>query len=110
MTDKESKIEVPSSKRTYKVALDMISESGFTGLPFEWERQIKDLGITADEAHKSPFEILMAVNFVATEGFRKMESKTSLYQKMSKICDNIVKYDPFKHFKKLALLGDGGFG
>jgi len=55
-------------------------------------------------------EVLMSVNFIATEGFSKMKDKNTLYSKMSKICDNIMKNDPFKYFKKLATIGTGGFG
>ena len=29
---------------------------------------------------------------------------------MSKICDNILKRDPFKYFKNIATIGNGGFG
>jgi serine/threonine protein kinase len=29
---------------------------------------------------------------------------------MSAICDEIVKKDPFKYFKKLGTIGNGGFG
>ena len=50
----------------------------------------------------------MSVNFIATEGFSKMKDKNTLYSKMSKICDNIMKNDPFKYFKKLATIGTGG--
>ena len=39
-----------------------------------------------------------------------MKNKDTLYSKMSKICDNIMKCDPFKYFKKLATIGKGGFG
>jgi len=39
-----------------------------------------------------------------------MKDKNTLYSKMSKICDNIMKCDPFKYFKKIATIGTGGFG
>jgi len=39
-----------------------------------------------------------------------MKDKNTLYSKMSKICDNIMKCDPFKYFKKIATIGSGGFG
>ena len=29
---------------------------------------------------------------------------------MSKICDQIIKVDPYKYFKKVATKGNGGFG
>ena len=34
-----------------------------------------------------------------------MKDKNTLYSKMSKICDNIMKCDPFKYFKKIASFG-----
>ena len=90
--------------------VDVRNESGFTGLPFEWERLLKDLGISSQEVEKYPMEVLMGVNFIATAGFSKMYDKKTLYQKMSKICDNIMKADPFKYFKKISTIGTGGFG
>lgn len=106
----EFKIEVPSTKKKYQVKFDMQSEVGFTGLPFEWERYLKDMKIPVPEIQKWPLEVLCSVNFIATEGFSKMKDKNTLYSKMSKICDNIMKCDPFKYFKKLATIGTGGFG
>jgi len=97
------------------VRVDLSSNTGFTGLPFEWERYFSELGITTEDNYKlkvekDPYEILLAVNFTATSGFSKMENNKNLYKKMSKICDNIKKGDPFKYFKKLLTLGEGGFG
>ncbi len=46
ISDKEYKIEVPSTKKKYLVQVDLKSESGFSGLPFEWERLLKDLKIS----------------------------------------------------------------
>lgn len=66
--------------------------------------------IKPEEIQKWPMEMLMSVNFIATEGFSKMKDKNTLYSKMSKICDNIMKCDPFKYFKKLTTIGTGGFG
>ncbi len=110
MSEKEFRIEVPSTKKKYNVTLDLKHELGFSGLPFEWERYLKDLGIQPLEVEKYPMEILMSVNFIATAGFSKMQDKKTLYHKMSKICDNIMKTDPMKYFKKLATIGVGGFG
>lgn len=101
---------MPATKKRYFVKFDINSECGFTGLPFEWERYLKEMKIPPQEIQKWPLEVLCSVNFIATEGFSKMKDKNTLYSKMSKICDNIMKCDPFKYFKKLATIGTGGFG
>jgi serine/threonine protein kinase len=110
LSETEFKIEVPSTKKKYMVNFDIRSECGFVGLPFEWERYLKDMKIRPEEIQKWPMEVLMCVNFIATEGFSKMKDKNTLYSKMSKICDNIMKSDPFKYFRKIATIGSGGFG
>jgi len=51
------------------VQYDPKSEIGFSGLPFEWERYFKDMKIRPDEVAKSPMEVLLTVNFIATQGF-----------------------------------------
>ena len=48
----------------------------------------------AKEIAKEPFEALMTINFVATQGFKKMLNKSTLYDRMGKICDQIKKRDP----------------
>jgi serine/threonine protein kinase len=110
VSDKEFKVEVPSTKKKYYVTCDMKNECGFSGLPFEWERYLKDMKIMAQEVEKYPMEVLMSINFIATTGFSKMQDKKTLYSKMSKICDNIIKTDPYKYFKKITTIGCGGFG
>ena len=45
----EFKIDVPSTKKKYNVKFDMHSETGFTGLPFEWERYLKEMKIPVPE-------------------------------------------------------------
>lgn len=62
----EFNIEVPSTKKRYIVMLDPKSEIGFSGLPFEWERYFKEMKIRPDEVAKSPMEVLLCVNFIAT--------------------------------------------
>eukprot|EP00347_Sterkiella_histriomuscorum_P005395 403356777 len=107
---KEFRIEVPSSKKRYIVTVNSNTEYGFIGLPFELERLLKEMKLSPLEVEKTPFEVLMEINFLATEGFKKMQDKKSLYQKMSSICDKIMKADPFKYFKKITTIGTGGFG
>jgi len=101
---------VPAAKKFYRVVVDVNSEIGFVGLPFEWERLLKDMKIGPLEVEKYPMEVLMSINFIATAGFSKMYDKKTLYHKMSRICDKIKKADPYKYFKKVATIGSGGFG
>ena len=49
ISDYEFKIEVPSTKKKYICAFDPKHELGFTGLPFEWERYLRDMKIRPDE-------------------------------------------------------------
>ena len=65
-SDKEFKIEVPSTKKRYNVILDPKSEVGFNGLPMEWERCFKQMDIKTEEITKSPLEVLLGINYVAT--------------------------------------------
>jgi len=84
LSAREFKIEVKSTRKSYLVRVDLSSNTGFTGLPFEWERYFSELGITNEDNYKlkvekDPYEILLAVNFTATSGFLKMENNKKLY-------------------------------
>jgi len=46
------------------------------------------------EIAKAPFEMLMMINFVATNNFTKMLNKSTLYERMGKICDQIKRRNP----------------
>lgn len=80
-------VRVVSTNKRHLVALDSKSEVGFSGLPFEFERQLKSLNMQFEEIACYPMANLMMVNFLVTEGFAKMQNKKTLYQKMSAICD-----------------------
>ena len=62
------------------------------------------------EIAKEPFEALMTINFVATQGFKKMLNKKTLYERMGKICDSIKRKNPEEDFKIVEKLGKGGLG
>ena len=62
------------------------------------------------EIKKSPFEFLMAVNFSATAGFNKMLNKSTLYERMGRVCDQIKRRNPYEDFRVVDKLGKGGFG
>ena len=80
-------IEIPKLKKKYKIQFNKESEFGFIGLPLEWERFIREMQIENREIEKSPFEFLMTINFCATAGFAKMLNKSTLYERMGRICD-----------------------
>lgn len=103
-------IEIPKLKKKYKIQFSMESEFGFIGLPQEWERFIREMKISNKEILKAPFEFLMEVNFIATNNFSKMLNKSTLYERMGKICDQIKRKNPFEEFKIIERLGKGGFG
>lgn len=62
------------------------------------------------EIKKSPFEFLMAVNFCATAGFNRMLNKSTLYERMGRVCDQIKRRNPYEDFRVVDKLGKGGFG
>jgi hypothetical protein len=62
------------------------------------------------EIEKSPFEFLMTINFCATAGFAKMLNKSTLYERMGRICDQIKRRNPYEDFRIIDKLGKGGFG
>lgn len=68
------------------------------------------MNVKVQEIAKEPFEFLMTVNFVATAGFQKMLNKSTLYERMGKICDQIKRKNPYEDFKIIEKLGKGGFG
>ena len=103
-------IDIPKVKKKYRVQFKEDEDLGFQGLPPEWERYVRELQIPKHEIAKSPFEYLMTVNYVATQGYKKMLNKSALYEKMSSICDQIRKKNPFDDFKVVEKLGKGGFG
>ena len=80
-------IEIPQTKKKYRIQFNKESEYGFIGLPQEWERYIREMKIDNAEIAKSPFEFLMTINFCATAGFARMLNKSTLYERMGKICD-----------------------
>ena len=80
-------IEIPKTKKRYKIQFAPESEFGFIGLPQEWERFVREMKVDNKEIQKSPFEFLMAVNFCVTAGFQKMLNKSTLYERMGQICE-----------------------
>mmetsp|Transcript_18942 Transcript_18942/g.32362 ORF Transcript_18942/g.32362 Transcript_18942/m.32362 type:complete len:276 (+) Transcript_18942:15-842(+) len=103
-------IEIPKLKKKYKIQFSVDSEFGFVGLPAEWERFVREMNVPNKEIAKNPFEFLMAVNFCATNNFTKMLNKSTLYERMGKICDQIRRKNPYDEFKIVEQLGKGGFG
>ena len=103
-------IEIPKTKKRYKIQFNPESEYGFVGLPEEWERFVKNMGVDIKEIAKNPFEYLLEINFSVTDGFQKMLNKSTLYDKMGRICDQIKRRNPYEDFKIIERLGKGGFG
>ena len=92
-------IEIPQIKKKYRVQFKQDEELGFVGLPQEWERYIRELKVEPYEMAKSPLAFLMTVNYVATQGFKSMLNKANLYERMSKICDQIKRKNPYESFR-----------
>ena len=74
LSPREYKIEVKTTRRSYNVRMDPSSATGFTGLPFEWERYFEKLEITKEQVEKYPYDVLLSLNFAATSGFSIMEN------------------------------------
>lgn len=71
---------------------------------------MREINIEKKYIAKDPFEFLMTINFIATNNFTKMLNKSTLYERMGKICDMIKRKNPFEEFKIIERLGKGGFG
>jgi len=57
-----SGVSAPFNVR-HDVHVDFSSETGFVGLPHEWEVQLKSSGITFDEVKQNPDEVLKVLEF-----------------------------------------------
>jgi hypothetical protein len=67
--EKSYQIIIPKTGKKYRIVFDAESPYGFSGkngIPPEWERFIKQMGVSTKEIAKDPFEFLMAINFTAT--------------------------------------------
>lgn len=94
------------------MVVDLDSDTGFKGLPKEWEAIMKGGGLTKEEAVQNPEEVLQALEFVAggmvgkeVEQKKPAESKTG-----GKLVDYLSTEDPTKIFGKLTKLDEGSSG
>lgn len=91
----------------HHIHVDYNSETGFSGLPPEWEKILKSGQISKEEVIANPEEVIAALEFTAA-GFEKI-SKTPNAKK-PKLVDFLSSEDPTKEFGKLILVDEGSTG
>jgi len=94
------------------VVVDLDSDTGFKGLPKEWEAIMKGGGLTKEEAVNNPEEVLQALEFVAGGMVGKEQDKKpeTGAKQPGKLVDYLSTEDPTKIFGKLTKLDEGSSG
>jgi hypothetical protein len=96
----------------HNVHVDYDSETGFTGLPSEWEGMLKGI-ITKQEVLANPDDVLGALKIVANNGApteRPTTQQKPSDGKKKKLVDFLSPEDPTKVFGKLTKLDEGSSG
>lgn len=83
------------------------SETGFSGLPSEWENMLKDSGLSKTQILENPETALMAMEYVS--GGMQPINKGQRAQK-PRLADYLSTDDPNKVFGKLTKLDEGSSG
>jgi len=98
------------------VVVDLDSETGFKGLPQEWETMLKSGGITKDMVASNPDEVLQTLEFM-TGGMvgkdppvDKKKTDGVVATKPGNLSDYLSTEDPVKIFGKLTKLDEGSSG
>lgn len=88
----------------HNIHVDYDSESGFSGLPPEWESLLKQSGLSKEQVLANPDDAMAALNYVTTGN--KVERK----QGCPRLVDFLSSEDPTKVFGKLVKLDEGSSG
>lgn len=88
----------------HNIHVDFNSETGFSGLPPEWEKLLKGAGISKEDALKNADDVLRAVEFVA------QGPVLGAHRPKKKLQDFILPDDPTKVFAKLQKIDEGSTG
>lgn len=92
----------------HNIHVDYDSETGFSGLPPEWESLLKGSGISREEVVQNPDEALAALKWVS-EGMQPVHENRP-GEKKPRLVDFLSHEDPTKVFGKLVLLDEGSSG
>jgi len=97
----------------HNIHVDFNSETGFSGLPPEWEAMLKSSGITRDEVRENPNDVLKVLEFQSN---LKSENKPAaapgpMPQETSLTLDQLVsKENPNDMYKDMKKIGEGAAG
>lgn len=91
----------------HNIHVDYDSETGFSGLPSEWENMLKDSGLSKTQVLENPETALMAMEYVS--GGMQPINKGQRAQK-PRLADYLSTDDPNKVFGKLTKLDEGSSG
>ena len=92
----------------HNIHVDFDSETGFRGLPNEWEALLKDSGIKKEDLLENADAALAALEYAAG-GMQPMHEKRP-GDKKPRLVDYLSTDDPTKVFTKLVLLDEGSSG
>eukprot|EP01156_Anaeramoeba_ignava_P010169 Anaeramoba_ignava/a479016_469.p2 GENE.a479016_469~~a479016_469.p2 ORF type:complete len:393 (-),score=140.74 a479016_469:1535-2713(-) len=99
---------------THDIHVDFNSETGFTGLPKQWESLLKTSGITKEEVHQNPdavLDILEFQNKPTMKGQQKQEAQPTNTTNVQRKLDTLIsKEDPNQLFTGLTKIGEGSTG
>ncbi|GBG25018.1 Protein kinase, putative [Hondaea fermentalgiana] len=109
-TDGPKEIGTPFNFQKHDhVEVDPQSETGFKGLPTEWEDVLKTSGITKDDVQENPEVVLDVLRFHFQGPKPQLPSKSVLKALMMEKWE-IKTMDPNKMFRKEKKLGEGAGG
>jgi hypothetical protein len=95
-------------KHQVSVKVDPQSETGFSGLPPNWEKMLLSSGITRKEVLSNPDEALAALEYSA-RGMKPLD-KPLMPKKKVCLSDYLSKENPLEIFGKLKKLDEGSTG
>jgi len=98
----------------HNIHVDFCSETGFSGLPPEWEAMLKSSGITRDEVRQNPDDVLKVLEFQSNfQENKPSDSPTPgpLPEENSLTLDQLVsKEDPLQIYGDMKKVGEGAAG
>lgn len=92
----------------HEIHVDFSSETGFRGLPREWETLLKSNGITKSDVIEHAQEVLEVLEF-QDRGFRRRPRQKE-FDESVKTSAQISREDPRKLFTDLRKVGEGSSG
>jgi len=98
----------------HNVHVDFDSDTGFKGLPADWEAMLKSSGITRDEVLENHEEVLSLLefqdNFQNQKNIIQLQPQPLPEDKNIKLEDLISQEDPTTVFTDLVKIGEGAAG